>query len=777
NTDNGEESAVISVDVIESQSAEAGTIENRTVSETSGVIFLDSTILSDDATQGGDFTADEGVLNADGNFDPSVGPGVYQITYSVDNSIPCVTGQDSVTFSITVTEETQETPVYNIQLCSADINNPDLQGFRNYFQAQVTTKARLPLGGTFNPTIAELHSQYQADPFGVFTTTYTVNTDNGEESAVISVDVIESQSAEAGTVADVTLQCGADLFVLNETLLSENAVRGGTFTAEAGVLDSNGNFNPFIGPGEYVITYTVDSSVLCVEGKDSTSFTITVTEDPAEQTPIHVDICIIEINNPTVTGFTNFYKNLINSNTNFPTGGTFNPSMEELVSNYNENPLATFTSVYSVSTACGEATVEVSVTVLESPNAGQSTTVNLEEGTTETVDLFAELGENAETGGTWTFGGEEVDGTFDPATDEEGVYTYTVTSENGCSASATVTVIIGTQEPNCPEVNETEQTFCGGAPTVADLVPTGVQWYASADGTTPLTDDTALTDGTVYFAGPVEGTCDDRPSVTVTLSDNPDAPTVADFTDCVVTGATVADFDITGEDGATFTVYADEALETPVTETTVLEEGTYYVTQTNAAGCVSEAAMINVTLNDADTPTISADGNVFCEFDGATIADLQENVSGTGTITWYTTATGTQTVPQNTVLQNNTTYYAASTDATTGCESSQRLPVTVTLEVCEIVIPDAFSPNGDAINDRFEVMNLTSEYPNHQMEIYNRWGEPVFKGQAGEGQGWDGTSSEGSFGSGVLPAGVYFYILYFNDGQTAPTQGRVYLSR
>ncbi|NJX17472.1 gliding motility-associated C-terminal domain-containing protein, partial [Tamlana crocina] len=73
--------------------------------------------------------------------------------------------------------------------------------------------------------------------------------------------------------------------------------------------------------------------------------------------------------------------------------------------------------------------------------------------------------------------------------------------------------------------------------------------------------------------------------------------------------------------------------------------------------------------------------------------------------------------------------------------------------------------------------NLSSNYPNHKMEIYNRWGEPVYKGKAGDNEGWDGTSSEGSFGSGVLPAGVYFYILYFNDGQTAPTQGRLYLSR
>jgi hypothetical protein len=32
-------------------------------------------------------------------------------------------------------------------------------------------------------------------------------------------------------------------------------------------------------------------------------------------------------------------------------------------------------------------------------------------------------------------------------------------------------------------------------------------------------------------------------------------------------------------------------------------------------------------------------------------------------------------------------------------------------------------------------------------------------------------------GDGVLPTGVYFYVIEFNDGARKPLQGRVYLSR
>ena len=62
------------------------------------------------------------------------------------------------------------------------------------------------------------------------------------------------------------------------------------------------------------------------------------------------------------------------------------------------------------------------------------------------------------------------------------------------------------------------------------------------------------------------------------------------------------------------------------------------------------------------------------------------------------------------------------------------------------------------------------------MKIRNRFGDLVFQGNANTPD-WDGFSSEGSFGSGVLPVGAYFYYLDYNDGSTEPVRGTVYLSR
>ena len=114
---------------------------------------------------------------------------------------------------------------------------------------------------------------------------------------------------------------------------------------------------------------------------------------------------------------------------------------------------------------------------------------------------------------------------------------------------------------------------------------------------------------------------------------------------------------------------------------------------------------------------------------------------------------------------------------TTGCESSVRLAVTPDLTSCgKIVLPDGFSPNGDGVNDTFSYNNLEILYPKFEIEIFNRYGNVIYKGTAATPR-FDGTSNQSGLGNGKLPVGVYFYIFKFNDGQNKPEQGRLYLSR
>ncbi len=103
----------------------------------------------------------------------------------------------------------------------------------------------------------------------------------------------------------------------------------------------------------------------------------------------------------------------------------------------------------------------------------------------------------------------------------------------------------------------------------------------------------------------------------------------------------------------------------------------------------------------------------------------------------------------------------------------------------EFFIPEAFSPNYDGYNDYFEISGIDI-YPNARIEIYNRWGTLLYeKDHYGNTDNWgsadnwwDGSSNKSwTVGKEKLPTGTYFYIFYYNDGNSDPKTGSVFLNR
>ncbi len=118
-------------------------------------------------------------------------------------------------------------------------------------------------------------------------------------------------------------------------------------------------------------------------------------------------------------------------------------------------------------------------------------------------------------------------------------------------------------------------------------------------------------------------------------------------------------------------------------------------------------------------------------------------------------------------------------NTTTQCsiETTTNNTASFTLENCNFLIPDGFSPNGDTVNDTFRVPKIEFIYPNFTLEIYNRYGNLMFKGDKNKTE-WDGRNSDYKVGiDGMAPNGVYFYILQLNKGNKKPIQGRLYLNR
>jgi len=94
---------------------------------------------------------------------------------------------------------------------------------------------------------------------------------------------------------------------------------------------------------------------------------------------------------------------------------------------------------------------------------------------------------------------------------------------------------------------------------------------------------------------------------------------------------------------------------------------------------------------------------------------------------------------------------------------------------CYMDIPNAFTPNGDGVNDYFFPRNmLTKGLATFSMNIYDRWGELIFQTTSIDGRGWDGR-----FNGIDQPNGVYVYVIdaTFIDGQKEHHQGNITLLR
>ncbi len=109
-----------------------------------------------------------------------------------------------------------------------------------------------------------------------------------------------------------------------------------------------------------------------------------------------------------------------------------------------------------------------------------------------------------------------------------------------------------------------------------------------------------------------------------------------------------------------------------------------------------------------------------------------------------------------------------------GCDSVVILTLQSVEGNLELSVPEMFTPNGDGVNEFFEIKNLDN-YPENRILILNRWGNTLYEASPYLND-WDGKAHYGvKAGNGLLPVGTYFYVLNLGDG--SPVQkGYIYLS-
>jgi gliding motility-associated-like protein len=97
---------------------------------------------------------------------------------------------------------------------------------------------------------------------------------------------------------------------------------------------------------------------------------------------------------------------------------------------------------------------------------------------------------------------------------------------------------------------------------------------------------------------------------------------------------------------------------------------------------------------------------------------------------------------------------------------------------CDLIIevPEAFSPDGDGVNETLIIEGLEN-IDGVSITIFNRWGNEVFSANPYNND-WNGTSQSNlNVGGDELPTGTYFYILDTQTSKYGVLKGYIYLKR
>ncbi|MFA5417345.1 MAG: PKD domain-containing protein [Bacteroidales bacterium] len=235
-------------------------------------------------------------------------------------------------------------------------------------------------------------------------------------------------------------------------------------------------------------------------------------------------------------------------------------------------------------------------------------------------------------------------------------------------------------------------------------------------------------------------------------------PVTVQFTDFSVDAFPNADYDWDFGDGTIIT-----GDRNPVHEYTIA--GTYSVKLkvSNTDRCAEEKLLPNLIKVYAN-PEVDAKADPYL-----TTLDAPEinffDLSNDSTVNnWnWSFGDGTTSTEENpSHIYQDAGSYTVQFQITTinGCKSDTTLEVALTQDV-KLFIPNAFTPNGDGLNDFFEIKG--TPVTDFNLYIFDRWGGQIYSTHSFNDR-WDGNNSGGE----PVPAGTYVYQISGTDYMLRP---------
>jgi gliding motility-associated-like protein len=335
-----------------------------------------------------------------------------------------------------------------------------------------------------------------------------------------------------------------------------------------------------------------------------------------------------------------------------------------------------------------------------------------------------------------------------------GSYWYEVTDTNGCYTSDTVFI----DQPDVLNVTSVKSLYTGGY---------NVSIYGTADGAITTTVTGGLTPYTFDWnsgayttqnlvnvpAGIYTLTLLDSNSCSFTLTD-----TLTEPTELIAT-ATSLESVICPDDTAGIVLGAASGAVPPYTYSwdfgsttdynTGLSYGIYTVTVTDTNGAVATDTVLVDALDydcdgiyNIDEGGTPGGGGGEGDLDGDGIPNQEdEDSDGDG-------------LPDSEEFD-----YDNDGVGFDDCDGDG-IPNFLDPDLCELLVSEAITPNGDGDNDYWEIRGI-SVFEDNMVQIFNRYGEVVYKKEnyQNEFNGRANTRTQMNGGDGLLPTGTYFYIV------------------
>ena len=311
-----------------------------------------------------------------------------------------------------------------------------------------------------------------------------------------------------------------------------------------------------------------------------------------------------------------------------------------------------------------------------------------------------------------------------------------------------------------------------GTLSVTSTSNTSVNWYDASSGGQLLQSNsltyTANALGT-YYAESVDNItgCISTRTPVSTVSNIP-AP-VADSPQIFCASTTLDQLQISGTN---IQFYAEDTGTTLLDTTTSINENTIVYAKQTIGSCESqdlvavEILIENPSIYDDAFEIEYCEGNRSINLYDASDLFLNTNFSGFFN-TQFDAENLTDIIANPTGFEptiENQMVYARLEDGV----CYEAYPILLMLKNCDIIIPQAISPNNDGLNDVFEIQNLYDVHLNHVLKIYNRYGQCIFEGN--NNKKWAGQSDDGK----LVPVGTYFFALRLNNEDNEVFTGWVY---